>query len=69
MSNPDNLSTIYCSNLPWSFNADTLKETFAGNGEITDCFVAYRGDAQLWSLVSSASTGSAARVQVGQFAD
>ena len=50
MSNPDNLQTIYVSNLPWNVNADILKETFAKNGEITDCFVAYRGSSRAPSI-------------------
>lgn len=43
MSNPDNLCTIFVNNLPWSVDDNFLKETFAKNGEITDCYVALRG--------------------------
>jgi len=34
---------LYCSNLPWSVKTADLKRAFAEHGEISDCFVAFRG--------------------------
>merc|ERR1712196_222734 len=34
---------LYCSNLPWSVKSADLKRAFAAHGEISDCFVAFRG--------------------------
>ena len=63
MANPDNLKTVYVSQLPWSVRdkcldlphpalvrvtflilfCRNLQEYFADLGEITDCFIVYRG--------------------------